>query len=385
MSVAIVGAGPAGLSAALTVAHAGQTAVVRERAFSVGHRFHGDFQGIENWTTRGDVLAEFASIGIDATFEHVPFYEATIFDRQGHEYTVRSPDPLWYLVRRGAAAGTLDDALRKQAVAAGVDLRFGEMVTHLPEGGVVAHGPHRADAVAVGYVFESDLADGAFGAVSDDLAPKGYAYLLVAGGRGTVATCLFDDFHQEKTYIQRTVDFFRERVGLRMSNPRSFGGSGNVYAERSARRGPLLFVGEAAGFQDALFGFGIRYAVLSGHLAASALLAGSPASYDLRWKERLGSLLSAGAVNRLLYEALGEAARSRLVRRIGTARDAREVLRRHYSPGIGHGVLRAIAGLRIARRRHLVMRCLEDCDCTWCRCARHGHATDATTLEENTT
>ncbi len=64
--IEISGAGPAGLAAALTVTAAGQRARVYERRSDVGGRFHGDFQGLENWTTDIDVLEELASLGIDA-------------------------------------------------------------------------------------------------------------------------------------------------------------------------------------------------------------------------------------------------------------------------------------------------------------------------------
>jgi predicted flavoprotein YhiN len=45
----VVGAGPAGLVAAINLAKAGFAVTLHESASSVGHRFHGDFQGIENW------------------------------------------------------------------------------------------------------------------------------------------------------------------------------------------------------------------------------------------------------------------------------------------------------------------------------------------------
>ena len=62
-TIEIVGAGPAGLAAALAIVGQGGRAVVFERNPDVGHRFHGDFQGIENWTSKGDVLMELSSLG----------------------------------------------------------------------------------------------------------------------------------------------------------------------------------------------------------------------------------------------------------------------------------------------------------------------------------
>jgi len=53
----IAGAGPAGLTAAIVLAQAGKRVIVHEAKASVGNRFGGDFQGLENWTTHDDVLA----------------------------------------------------------------------------------------------------------------------------------------------------------------------------------------------------------------------------------------------------------------------------------------------------------------------------------------
>jgi flavin-dependent dehydrogenase len=239
-SITISGAGPAGLAAAISLAHAGWRVAVLERHAHVGLRFHGDFQGIENWTGDRDALEELATYGIRSELGQVPFREATYFSPGGREYTFRSEAPWFYLVRRGTDEGTLDFALRSQALAEGVQIQFNTTGRHLPEGGIVAEGPRRADAVAVGHVFETDLADGAFCAVADNLAPKGYAYLLIHRGRGTVATCLFRDFHMEKAYLARTVDFFQAKAGLRMRNPRFFGGSGNLLFPPVGRRARLL-------------------------------------------------------------------------------------------------------------------------------------------------
>ena len=142
--VEISGAGPAGLAAALTIARAGGHARVYERRDDVGARFHGDFQGLENWTTKTDVLEELNETGIAPGFEHTPVNEVICFGPGGDiERKVRSQQPLFYLVRRGSEAGTLDYSLKQQALAAGVEIRFGETLHNLPRGGIVTEGPHR--------------------------------------------------------------------------------------------------------------------------------------------------------------------------------------------------------------------------------------------------
>jgi len=367
----ISGAGPSGLAAAISANRAGRAVVVYERASDVGHRFHDDFQGLENWTTDGDVLEELAGLGIDPTFEHTPFRELVVFDPRGRAHQYRSAQPLFYLVRRGPGAGTLDAALKAQALARGVEIRFGAPRHHLTGGGIVAEGPHGADAIAVGYVFTTDAPDGAYGALSDGLAPEGYSYLLVCRGRGTIASCMFADFHQERLYLERTVGFFQEKVGFRMENPRRFGGAGNFTVPRTARRGRTLFVGEAAGFQDALWGFGMRYALLSGHLAAQAVVSDRWEDYDHLWGARLGGSLRAGIVNRFLYGKLGARGYAGLTGLLDRSDDPRGWLRRRYGPSLFKSLLYPVARRSVQSSRRQQECTLEECDCTWCRCP-HG-------------
>ncbi|MGH9318015.1 MAG: NAD(P)/FAD-dependent oxidoreductase [Thermoanaerobaculia bacterium] len=372
--VRIIGAGPAGLAAALTVVRAGGRAIVHEQRPDVGGRFHGDLQGIENWTTAGDVLEELEKIGVAPTFDARPFREAVFFDPKGREFRFASREPLFYLVRRGPGPGTLDSALKAQALSAGVEIRFREPLARLPEGGIVAGGPRAADAIAVGYVFETDSADGALAVLSDRLAPKGYAYLLLCGGRGTVATCLFDDFHNERLYLERAVDFFRERAGLAMRNAVRFGGAGNALVPQTARQGSILFAGEAAGFQDALWGFGIRIGMLSGHLAARSLLERSPESYDRQWRARLGRQLRTSLVNRYAFARMGDRGYARLLRSMARKGDARKWLSRHYAPSLAKLLLLPLAHPWARSRRGPPACPVPSCDCTWCR---NAHATDS--------
>lgn len=368
-TITVSGAGPAGLAAALAVQKLGGHACVHERRGSVGSRFHGDFQGLENWTTQRDVLEELESLGISPDFEHSPFHEVTCFGPDGVGREFRAARPLFYLLRRGSEAGTLDDSLRRQALDAGAEIRFGEALQALPDGGIVTEGPHRADAIAAGYLFETDGADAAYAAVGERFAAKGYAYLLICKGRGTLATCLFDDFHNERRYLDQCVALFRDKTGVKMANPRRFGGSGNFGLPRSARKGPILYAGEAAGFQDPLFGFGIRWALLSGAAAGRALLAGDGEQYERFWKRRLRSYHQTAATNRWFYGRLGDRGYRKLLSHYPAGQDIRERMRRLYAPRLWK---RAWYQLALARRQRPALNLHEGCDCTWCRCERHA-------------
>lgn len=102
------------------------------------------------------------------------------------------------------------------------------------------------DAIAVGYVFDTDVADGSWLAFDDALAPLGYADLLIHGGPGTGASCMFAGFKREAEDVARTVEALREWVGLRMENARPFGVSPSSGVPRSATQGDHVLIGEHA-------------------------------------------------------------------------------------------------------------------------------------------
>ena len=92
-----------------------------------------------------------------------------------------------------------------------------------------------------------------------------------------------------------------------------------------------MVVGEAGGLQDALWGFGIRMALLSGYLAATAFIDGSTESYERLSKERLYGSFRTSVVNRYFYEKLGDHGYRLLSYRLASARSPRNWLRKHYA------------------------------------------------------
>lgn len=371
--VTIIGAGPAGLACAIVLARGGRRVVVREWHNRVGSRFHGDFQGIENWSDNRDVLTELRAAGIETGFEHHGVSEVTAFDDRGRRFDVRSGRPLYYLVRRGEGDGTLDTALLHQAIASGAKIRLGDRADRADGRVVLAGGPRVADAIAVGYVFDTDMPDGCWLALNSDLAPPGYAYLLTQGGRGTVASCMFAGFKRQAEHVERTVGFFRVKAGLAMRNPRPFSGFANFRLPGSAMQGGHPVVGEQAGFQDALAGFGMRYAIRSGVLAAHSILEGT--DYTSLWRRELMPLLRVGVVNRFAFNAAGRWGHRLVIRRLAGG-DAGATLHRLYTPSLLSRVLFPLAHLRYRAPLHDRSCDHVGCDCVWCRC-RSGLAVPA--------
>ncbi len=363
----IAGAGPAGLAAAITLARAGREVIVHETHSEVGHRFQGDFQGLENWTTSNDALSSLKEIGIDCNFTAQPFNGGTAYDAWDKSYVIHSDRPLFYLIERGPGPDSLDSGLLKQAQALGVDVRFNSKLKQLEGVGILAAGPKAPDAIAVGYHFETDMADGYWVICDDDLAPKGYAYLLVMAGRGTVKTCMFSGFKQEKIYVKRTLEAFQRLADLEMKNPVAHGGAGNFRIPNSAYSGLNPLIGEQAGFQDTLWGFGIRLAIASGVLAAKSLLSGD--NYDDLWQRQLRPQMQTAIVNRAFYSLLGNRGYRWFLKRTTDKSDVCKALYRAYHPSLFKNLLLPWAKTRYESRRKDVTCNHVDCHCVWCR---HG-------------
>lgn len=362
----VVGAGPAGLAAAITLARHDRPVHVMERHRSVGHRFHGDMQGFENRSAHEDALERLRGLGIELDFPWRGFDKLTFYDSSLHPCVVHSRRPLFYVVRRGPGRDTLDTALLRQARELGADVSLGRTAQVAGPGTIVATGPRRADSIAVGLVFPAAIEDQAHAIVHPDLAPGGYAYLLVWDGQATLATCIFRD--RWRLALDATTQTFQQLVpGLRLDGARRFGGYGSLLGRtRLIDDQGRLYVGEAAGLQDAEWGFGMMTAIPSGVLAAGSVLAG--ADYAALAAEEFAGMRAASLVNRTVWERLPRGWVDRAVRHKATGADLPWRLHGHWAPHPVKSLLAPALLKCFAGRVHEVGTGCQDASCQCLRC-----------------
>lgn len=296
----ILGAGPSGLVTAINLAKEGYNVDVYEKNKDVGMRFHGDLQGLENWSEKRDVLEELKEMNIVTNFDCDPFSKMSL-TTCSKTRDIDSRRPIFYLVKRGSFSGTIDNGLKKQALKLGVNIHFQKTLCP-SEADIVATGPNPKEVVGFvkGITFRTNIKDTAIVALDDKLAFKGYSYLLVTKRYGCMCTVIRqDEVNRINEYFEKTKEFFVEKFNLETSSIKEVGGFGS-FSLGNYRKGNTLYIGESAGLQDFLWGFGIRFAFKSGYLAAQSVIGNK--DYEEIAKKYFVTKLKAGVANRYLLE-----------------------------------------------------------------------------------
>jgi len=298
----ILGAGPSGLAAAIAFAQEGREVHVHERYDSAGKRFLGDLQGLENWSTGKNVISQIKSFGIEINFEATPFYEITLTNGL-HSFKRSSKEPLFYLVKRGTMPDSLDKGLEEQALKRNVNIHYRSKFA-AESADVIATGPIKSAVVAMdkGFIFKTDLPNVAIGIFHDDYAYKGYSYLLVANGFGCICSVVFKDLHLLNGCFEKTIELVNKMYDINLKDAHPVGGIGSFRLNSAKEDGSACYVGESAGLQDFLWGFGIRTAITSGFMAAQSHI--EKKNYTQSYQKHFQNYMKAGVVNRYLWEKI---------------------------------------------------------------------------------
>ncbi len=317
--IRIAGAGPSGLAAAIALAAAGRSVRVHEAKPTVGSRFIGDLQIIEAASEREPVPDLLDRFGIERNFYFRPATWATFYDHRGRARVIRSDAPYGWFIRRGPQEGSLDRGLLAQALKLGVDVVFNSRLT-ATDADIVATGPASPDGLAREMTWETGEAERIDVYFDHKLSPGGYSYLFILDGVATFGCAIVADFKRIDDYFAHSIASAQRIRNFEVPPNARVGYSYmNFHLKERATNGGSVYVGEAAGFQDYLFGLGIRYALTSGHLAARAIL--ESRDFDQLWRSELGAKQETSLVNRFLYESGGNAGLSIFVRQAARARD----------------------------------------------------------------
>ena len=152
---------------------------------------------------------------------------------------------------------------------------------------------------------------------------------MVKGGRGSLCTLVMGSFDKAQGCLQRAKKTFSEIVELDITNPRDTSGIGTFSAPTNPMREGRLYVGEAAGIQDLLWGFGIDKAITSGYLSAQSLIHSQ--NYENTLNNILGNKIKAGMVNRFIWEALRLDDYSLIIDLLGHVKDPSKLLHRIHT------------------------------------------------------
>ncbi len=320
-TVRIAGAGPAGLTAAITLARAGIAVEISEARKSVGARFTGGFQIIENTSGAEDALQTLTRFGLSPDdFVIKPIHKAVFFDWRLNPQPVKGNRPVGYLIRRGRGGrqspDTLDSSLLRQALEAGVEVRY---LTRLKptQADIVATGPAVADGLSKEMVFSTTLSDAVLVLFDTTVSPGGYAYLFVLSGQATLGCAVTREFTKIDHYFNRAVEQFQKITPFSIRDKQTGYSFMNFSLNATPERESHRYVGEAGGFQDYLFGLGLRYATTTGYLSAQSMIHNEPYTKLIGRDALLGVTQEISLVNRYLYEWGGNLGLATMIRQAG--------------------------------------------------------------------
>lgn len=286
-SVKILGAGLSGLTCAINLARAGYSVEVYEKCSKVGGHYKQNPQMLPNWFSYQDVIEELEACGIKIRWlNKIKQIEIYLKDQKVVFYGKKIP--VGYTILRGGD-GSFEQDLARQAESLGV-----KIITNCDENvqtDVIATGVSKILTVGYGQVFKGSFDPEKLKVVfNPDWCPSvGYCYFF-PHSREVATVKTSKTLKDEGVDVKKNLEEFKKQyLGEKIRQENflyDFGTKRSFSIPKTAKAaGGALLVGEAAGFQDELFRFGIRYAIISGYLAAESIIKGL--DYDKLWKKRL--------------------------------------------------------------------------------------------------
>jgi len=330
-NIKIMGGGISGLCAAINLAKAGYKVDVFEKKEDCGKRFHGDLEGFENWSSQKNVLDEMQSYNLKINFDCIAFNSICMTDgkiilRNSFE------KPIFYIVKRGVLKNSLDQGLKNQALDLGINIYFNSNIKK-NDVDIISIGvaENKLIAIAKGITFDTEAEDIAVALLNNKTSNNGYSYLLINNGYGTMCSVnYYIKGVNINAYFKKTYEIITKLFDFDIKNEKKAGGFGCFLIKPRLIEDGKIYTGEAAGLQDFLWGFGMRYAVISGFLAATSIIENR--NYAELIKQKLSDRIKTSIVNRYVIEMIGNRFNKLMIKRAKRNNDWMDLLYRGYNP-----------------------------------------------------
>ena len=324
--IQIVGAGIAGMTAAINLAKNGKSVIIYEKKNCIGGSRDGDFEGLENWIFSKGLSDSITECGIDFnSIPKTPIFEFFVHLKGKQPIRVKSQDPFFHIVNRGTSSDSFDNYLIEICKSLNIEFLFNQNHDIL-RSDINASGSFRASAYIRGAQFETNLKNQVHLLLGKEFAPRGYAYLIINNGYGTIATA-FKKTSNKNDPLNPCIEYFNN-IGLNFKIINKFANHGSFYLPKVWQNNKPINIGEAGGYQDYLFGFGMRFAMYSGLSAAYKLLGDNYKSRIIDRELNLKRKIS--FANRLLFENLSDQHIKFWVNRFENSDDPLSILKRSY-------------------------------------------------------
>ncbi|TLZ73149.1 MAG: hypothetical protein E6K10_00925 [Methanobacteriota archaeon] len=278
--VRVAGAGLAGLFAALRLAEGGRSVEIVDVKNRIAPSSGPHSEALRDYVGT-EALAELRRYGFD--LEPFGTIETTVRKSARYENVLRGR--AYHLFLRGRDPNTVDQELYRRCLEAGVKFTFGSRWNPGEPIDIAAAGPPSGEfnILGAGFTFSSDGSNlekhTAFALLDNDVAPGGYLVVTPGIEYHSIYSVSWGELDYDRllrmTEAGAARPWVREILGSSRRLGRIYGRA--FYAPDPIARAEIngvRYIGEAGGFQDAIAGFGFRYAILTGSLAAKSILEG---------------------------------------------------------------------------------------------------------------
>ena len=190
------------------------------------------------------------------------------------------------------------------AIAAGAKIHYKSRVKE-NDCQIIACGPKGTSAVAYGEIFSTSHPNHIAFQLNDKLAPGAYSYLIIIDGVGLICTCLWRKQKKSERFLNQTIAWYESQYPEMDRTPiKRVGGKGDFTINSRYKQEGRYYIGESGGLQDFMWGFGMRMAVWSGHLAAKDIL--GECNYEIEIRKQLLPYVRTSVTNRFLMNRVGD-------------------------------------------------------------------------------